>query len=173
MDHRNWLYFQSKLQDFCKQYNKNRLLSNLKHYSPLKVVEVIEDDSGGLADTDHPVVTHNHDLLVLDVSGESLALIPHVASASILTVVRNLTKISHAGLMNHLQPWIFQTAWNNSNGCNLTKVKKSWKMGSGPGSTFGPEDKAPWISWMFNFGAFTDSRRRQETSEHTDRNVEL
>ena len=32
-----------------------------------------------------------------------------------------------------------------------------WKMGSGPGSPFALEDKAPWTSWMFNFGGFTDS----------------
>ena len=41
-------------------------------------------------------------------------------------------------------------------GCDLTKV--TWKimiMGSGPGSAFGLEDKAPWTSWMFNFGGFT------------------
>ena len=37
--------------------------------------------------------------------------------------------------------------------CDLTKViQKSWKMGSGPGSPFGLEDKAPWTSWMFNLG---------------------
>ena len=45
------------------------------------------------------------------------------------------------------------------------KQKKSWKLGSGPGSPFGLEDKAPWISWMFNFGGFTDSPhpRNQDT----------
>ena len=32
----------------------------------------------------------------------------------------------------------------------LDKSKKSWKMGSWPGSPFGLEDKAPWTSWMFN-----------------------
>ena len=50
-------------------------------------------------------------------------------------------------------------------GCDLTKVKKSWKMGGGPGSPFGREDKAPWTSWMFNFGGFTDSphTHKQET----------
>ena len=37
------------------------------------------------------------------------------------------------------------------------KSIKFWKMGSGPGSPFGLEDKAPWTSWMFNFGGFTDS----------------
>ena len=39
------------------------------------------------------------------------------------------------------------------------------KMGSGPGSPFGLEDKAPWTSWMFNFEGFTDSPHphRQET----------
>ena len=41
--------------------------------------------------------------------------------------------------------------------------KKSWKMDSGPGSPFGQEDKAPWTSWMFNFGGFTDSPHLQET----------
>ena len=38
-------------------------------------------------------------------------------------------------------------------------------MGSGPGSPFGVEDKAPWTSWMINFGGFTDSPHphKQET----------
>ena len=45
------------------------------------------------------------------------------------------------------------------------KSTKSWKMGSGPGSPFGLEDKAPWTSWMFIFGGFTDSPhpQKQET----------
>ena len=39
------------------------------------------------------------------------------------------------------------------------------KMGSGPGSPFRLADKAPWTSWMFNFGGFTDSPHphKQET----------
>ena len=39
---------------------------------------------------------------------------------------------------------------------------KSWKLGSGPGSPFGLEDKAPWV---FNSGGFTDSPHphKQET----------
>ena len=43
--------------------------------------------------------------------------------------------------------------------------KKSWRMGIGPECPFGLEDKAPWTSWMFNFGGFTDSPhpRKQET----------
>ena len=49
----------------------------------------------------------------------------------------------------------------NNSGCDLTKVKKSWKMGCGPGSPFGLEDKAPWISWLFNFWGFTDSKSTQ------------
>ena len=38
-------------------------------------------------------------------------------------------------------------------------------MGSGPGSPFGLEDKAPSTSWMFDFGGFTDSPHphKQET----------
>ena len=38
-------------------------------------------------------------------------------------------------------------------------------MRSGPGSTFDLEDKAPWTSWMFNSGGFTDSPNphKQET----------
>ena len=35
--------------------------------------------------------------------------------------------------------------------CDLTKRKKSWRIGSGPGSPFGLQDKAPWTCWMFNF----------------------
>ena len=42
-------------------------------------------------------------------------------------------------------------------GCDLTKVKKSWKLGSRPGSLYGLEDRAPWTSWMCNFGGFTNS----------------
>ena len=49
---------------------------------------------------------------------------------------------------------LFLCIWQ---GCDLTKIKKSGKMGSRPGSPFGLEDKAPWTSWMFNFGGFTDS----------------
>ena len=43
--------------------------------------------------------------------------------------------------------------------------KKSWRMGIGPECPFDLEDKAPWTSWMFNFGGFTDSPhpRKQET----------
>ena len=40
--------------------------------------------------------------------------------------------------------------------CDLTS-QKSWKMGSGPGSPFGLEDKSPCTSWMFHFWGFTDS----------------
>ena len=41
-------------------------------------------------------------------------------------------------------------------GCELSKVKKSWKMGSGPGSPSPslPLPLAPWTSWMFNFGGY-------------------
>ena len=53
---------------------------------------------------------------------------------------------------------MFSPEWQNAiQRSDLTKVKKSWKMGSGPGSPFGLEDKAPWASWMFNCGGFTDS----------------
>ena len=45
---------------------------------------------------------------------------------------------------------------NDILGCNLTKVK-ILKIGSAPGSPFDLEDKAPWTSWMFNFGGWTDS----------------
>ena len=53
----------------------------------------------------------------------------------------------------------------NNQVCDLTKVKKSWKMGSGSGCPFGLEDKAPWTSWMFNLGGITDSPHphQQET----------
>ena len=49
--------------------------------------------------------------------------------------------------------------------CDLIKVKNPEKMGSGPGSPFGLEDKAPWTSRMFNFGGFNDSTHlhKQET----------
>ena len=45
------------------------------------------------------------------------------------------------------------------------KSINSWKMGSRPGSPFGLEGKAPWTSWMFNYGGFTDSPHphKQET----------
>ena len=36
-------------------------------------------------------------------------------------------------------------------GVRFDKSKKSWRMGSRPGSPFGLEDEAPWTSWMLNF----------------------
>ena len=39
----------------------------------------------------------------------------------------------------------------------FTKTKHPEKMGSGCGSPFGREEKAPWTSWMFNCGGFTDA----------------
>ena len=47
---------------------------------------------------------------------------------------------------------------------------KKIKMGCGPGSPVGVEDKAPWTSWMFNFwGQFTYSPypHKQETGHNT------
>ena len=43
--------------------------------------------------------------------------------------------------------------------------KKSKEIVNGPGSPFGLDDKAPWTSWMFNFGGLTDSPHphKQET----------
>ena len=56
------------------------------------------------------------------------------------------------GIIRMLQHWICPEYYIHE--CDLTKLRK---MGSGPGSPFGLEDKAPWTSWMFNFGGFTDS----------------
>ena len=46
------------------------------------------------------------------------------------------------------------------------KSNKSWKMGSGPGSLFGLEDKASWMILFFIFGGFADSPHphKQETT---------
>ena len=60
----------------------------------------------------------------------------------------------------HFWKWKF---WMVLNGLSVGGLIMA--MGTGPGSPFGLEDKAPWISWMFNFGGFTDSPHphRQET----------
>ena len=61
--------------------------------------------------------------------------------------------------------WVWRSLIVSVAGMWFDKSKKSWKMGSRPGSSFGLDDKATWTSWMFNFGGFTDSPHphKQET----------
>ena len=49
----------------------------------------------------------------------------------------------------HIQWYVQQSCSKTKQGCDLTKVNKSGKMGSRPGSPFSLEDKPPRTSWMF------------------------